>query len=162
MTELNLLLHLPCASHLYALLLQLAIAGIPTRHSIGNAQLMSSYSILFWCLYSLCSPGPDLLTNFCFQCRTIPWWASLCCLSWAASERVSTVSWRNARVELFPSYSGKLRQSLNRTGEIVSTCLFRVLTSFSISNNVPICSGFSYESSTLQTGVTFASQMPRN
>lgn len=94
---------------------------------------MSSYSILFWCLYSLCSPGPDLLTNFCFQCRTIPWWASPWCSSRIASQSISTVSWRNARVELFPSYTGKLRQSLNGTGEIVSTCLFRVLSSFNIS-----------------------------
>lgn len=61
-----------CLSHLYALLSQIAIAGIPTRHRIGNAQLMSSYSILFWCLYSSCSPGRDLLTNSVFDVELFP------------------------------------------------------------------------------------------
>lgn len=60
-----------CLSHLYALLLHIFIAGIPTRHSIGNAQLMSSYSMLFWCLYSLCSPRLDLLTNSAFSVELV-------------------------------------------------------------------------------------------
>jgi len=38
---------------------------------------MSSFSILFWHLYSLCSPRPDLLTNSAFSAEAVP--DGLCC-----------------------------------------------------------------------------------
>jgi len=57
-----------------------------------------------------------------------------------------------------PGLQWEAKAEPEQTGEIVGTCLFRVLGAFSISSNVPICSSFSYESSTLPTGVEQAAQ----
>lgn len=121
---------------------------------------MSSYLILFWYLDSLCSPRPDWLKNSAFSVELFPDELSMvlimdCFTKYPQSileecegGSIAILQWE---AEAQPEQKRWDCQYL----PLQSSWHFQHL-------KVPVCSGFSFESSGLETAVTFASWTHRN